>query len=555
MATHRSVFTQRTRRRRGPSLLAAAAVLATAACGSTVQSSGGGLAGGAAGSGVAGDGLGGTGAGGVDGLGAAGSAAAGTTGTGVDAGAGTAFGGGSTGTAGSVGGSSGGSGSASGGGAEPGGTVGAPRSSATQGPGVTAKEIFIGVRITENLQEARAAFGAANVDSGDYKANVKAMFDEINARGGVAGRTLKPIYHTDDAQSAETGDSKDAAACETFNVDNKVAATISGGGEVFAACMKKAGVLQVNAGGIICCDNVFFQQNPGVVLLGAVSQDRMMADMVRALQRQAYFSGWDFTLGQPALTKAKIGILGWDFPEWVRPQERVMLPALARLGHPVDKDLVIRIQGTQGNQDAGRFAAEVSSAVLRFKGAGVTHLILLDGDGLITLTYTKNAQNQNYFPRLGINSATAVQALYSAGIYDAKPFTGATGVGWKPGLDLPFGQGDRYLGSPTKECLEIIRKRTGQTFNDTNSASVALAVCDTMFGLAEAYNRAGPVLNISTAVRGLESIKGSFRAASVPKVFLGPGRHDGLELGFDMFWDLACKCIKYRDKGHSMPPA
>jgi len=434
------------------------------------------------------------------------------------------------------------------------GAAGTPSASGTNGPGVTAKEIFVGVRVFKNLQQARAAFGAETINSGDYEANVKAMVDEVNARGGVDGRTLKVVTHFDDATSAETGDQRDEAACETFNVDNKIAATISGGGPVFAACMKKAGVLQVNSGGIICCDNVYFQQNPGVVLLGAVSQDRMMADLVRALQRQSYFSGWDEKLGQPAPTKAKIGILSFDFDEIVRPQDRVLLPALARLGHPVDKDLVIRLQGF-GAAEVGRFGAEVSSAVLRFKGAGVTHLILLDTDGIITLTYTKNAQNQGYFPRLGINTATAAQALYDGDLVEAKPFNGAVGVGWKPLLDLPSGQGERFLTSATPECLEIIRKRTGQTFTQTNAATVALGVCDTMFGLAEAYNRAGPVLNISTAVRGLESIGDSFRAASVPKVFLGPGRHDGLEMGFDMFWDTACTCIKYGDEGHPIPAA
>ena len=280
-----------------------------------------------------------------------------------------------------------------------------------------------------------------------------------------------------------------------------------------------------------------------------------MADLVRALQRQDYFSGWDFNLGRPAATKAKIGILGWGFPEWVRPQDRVMLPALARIGRPVDRDLVIRLSTPRGNEDAGRFAAEVSSAVLRFRNADVTHVIMLDAGGLITLTFTKNAENQKYFPRLGINTGSGAQSLSGLPGFDSKPFTGAVGVGWKPTLDLPSGQGDRYLTSATKECLAIIKKRTGQTFSSTNAASVALSVCDSIFGVAEAFNRAGPVLNVTTGVRGIESLGNSFRAASVPKVFIGPGRHDGLELGFDMIWDTACQCIKYRDNGHRIPAA
>jgi len=559
MARHLSL------RGKGLGLLAAASLLATAACGSTVQTGGSTRAGGdAAGPGVVGsdglggDGLGGAGAGGIDGLGAAGSTGSGSTGSGPG-GAGTALGGGTGGSGGSggTGGSGGGtSGGSSGGGAAPSGTAGAPRTSAAQGPGITAKEIFVGVRETKNLEKARQAFGVGSADSGDYRADVEALIAEVNARGGVAGRKLSPVWHTDDATSAETVDARDQAACETFTVDNKIAATIAGGGLVFSACMKKAGVLWVTGSGLIGPDEKDYRDAPNYVEMGGLTQDRMMADLVRALQRQIYFSGWDEKLGQPATTTAKIGILGWAFAQWVRPQDRVMLPALARIGRPVDPELVIRLsEPKNGNADAGQFAAEVSSAVLRFKGAGVTHVIMLDSGGIITLTFTKNAENQGYFPRLGINTAAGLQYLSSLPGSDTKAYAGAIGLGWKPTLDLPRGQGDRYLTSATTECLKIISKRTGQNFTDTNAASVALSVCDAIFGVAEAFKRAGPVLNVSTGVRGLESLGNSFRAASVPKVFLGPGRHDGLELGFDMAWDTACRCIKFKDNGHRIPAA
>jgi len=542
-------------RRLPAGLLAAVALLATA-CGSTVQSGGSDALGAGAPAGAAADGLGGSGAAGADGLGGVGPAG---TGIGGPAGGGslgttgTAGGGGSVGGAGGSAGAGGGSNTgASGAGAgQPGSSAGSVR----QGPGVTATQIFVGARYAKNLEKAQAAYGGGGIDSGNPEANIRAMIAEVNARGGVAGRKLAVIFHVDDATSSDTGDAQDQAACETFTRDNKIAATIAGGGPVFQACMKKAGVLQVAAGGIIGYDKQSYADNPTFVSLGDVSQDRMLADLARALQRQAYFSGWDFTLGKPAPTKAKVGVLGWDFPDFKRPRDRVLLPALARSGHPVDPELVIGIQGTNGNQDAGRFAAEVSSAVLRFKGAGVTHLIILDSDGIITLTYTKNAENQNYFPRLGITSANGVQALYDAGIFAAKPFNGAMGVGWKPMLDLPQGQGARHLTSATKECIAVIKKRTGVEYTDPNAASGALAVCDMIYGIAAGYNRAGPILNVTTGVRGLESLGGSFRPAAVPKTFLGPGRHDGLETGFDLFWDTTCTCIKYRDNGHRIPAA
>jgi hypothetical protein len=542
--------------RRLPVLIAAASLLSTVACGSTVQQTGaqaaldagtvatdGGTAPGGDGLGVAGSGPGA--AGGVSAPGLA-------TGAGSSGGtAGSAFTGRSGGGAPDASAGAAGGAAAGGSGTRPGPVV-APVAGGKNGPGVTAKEIFIGIAYTANGDQANAALGAA-ISRGDERQNARAVIDDINEKGGVAGRKLVPVFHGYDAQSTETSASQDQAACATFTQDNKVFAVTSIGiTETFAACMKKAGVLQITTGSIIFHDKEYMRQFPSF-FHQRLSQERMMAELVRSFQRQDYFSGWDTNLAKPAPGKAKLGIISLDTPTFNRPLDRVMLPSLARAGHAVDPSLVYRVHRPATNAEAGQTAADIQSATLRFRDAGVTHVVMFDASAFLTLTFLNTARNQRYFPRLGANSGSGLQALKDSGAVDPQQLTGAVGLGWMPTLDLPKGAGDQYLTAETKKCLDNNKKRTGQTFTSTNAASIALSPCDSIGAIAAAVRTAGPVINFDTGLAAMEALGASLRPAGIPQVFFGPGRHDGAEVGFDLFWDSACTCAKYRDKGRRVP--
>jgi len=202
-------------------LLAAAALMTTAACGSTVVRTGPGAAGdqvAVAGSGAGSDGLGGQGlAGGASGgLGTPG----GTTQDPLT-GSGT-FGGGSTGSGSSTG--SGGAVQAPGSATGTGSDSGAGATTVTQGPGVTATSIHIGITVCGKCGSANAALGAGSDDAeADQRGTFKAALADVNDRGGVLGRKLVPIFY-------DTDPSRDVAAtyqemCETWTKDSKVLVT------------------------------------------------------------------------------------------------------------------------------------------------------------------------------------------------------------------------------------------------------------------------------------------------------------------------------------------
>lgn len=242
--------------RRGSPRRPGVALLATAACGSTVQSGGGTAFGGAetltpdGSAAVGGDGLGGEGMGGEDltGDGLAPSAGGGT-GAAFGGGAGEttgAFGGGSTASGGSAGGAlttSGGGPTSSGFGT---GTTGdAAGSEVVHGPGVTDKTIALGIPYCTDCSSANAALGAGGEDPGDQRRYMQAALDDVNARGGVLGRKLVPVFHA--ISASDNIDTSAQAMCETWTKDNKVLSMFMRG-KIIYQCAKKAGAI-VSGGG------------------------------------------------------------------------------------------------------------------------------------------------------------------------------------------------------------------------------------------------------------------------------------------------------------------
>ena len=81
-------------------------------------------------------------------------------------------------------------------------------------PGVTADAVKVGVGYLD-LSEIGDVI---NVDHGDYEAAYQAMFDHINAEGGIHGRQLVPVY----SPVNPTGTAGAEAACTKLTQDDPV---------------------------------------------------------------------------------------------------------------------------------------------------------------------------------------------------------------------------------------------------------------------------------------------------------------------------------------------
>ncbi|HEU5033256.1 MAG TPA: hypothetical protein VFT62_00700 [Mycobacteriales bacterium] len=474
---------------------------------------------------------------------APGGAGGGSAGSG---GVGTTGGSGSTGPVGGAGRPAAGSAGAGGAGSGAGLPTGVP------GKGVTATRIYVGITYTTKGDAANAALGASSITEGDQRADAQAVIDDINAHGGVAGRKLTPVWYAYDVTDNRPYAVQDAAACAKFNQDSHIFAALGNGlSDNYVACNTKAGAIDLGAE-IIGPDQAYFRQFPYYFDYGTLSQDRMMADEVRVLQRLHYFTGWSAVTGGPASTPVKLGIIGYDTPNWTTPLRHVMLPALARAGHPVATADVQLIQYPQDNSQIAPAVAQIQSAVLKFRQDNVSHVIVLDANGSMMLQLLQNARGQRYYPRFGVNTATGIEALATTGAVSTKQFNGAVGLGWSPTLDLPSGKDDQYLGPATTYCIKTVEKRTGQHFDSTNAAAIALGYCDGLYLLRDVINRAGSVLNQQTARASLEALGAAFKPASMAAAYFSPSRHDGLQVGYDLVWNNACSCTRYVGQ-HNIP--
>jgi hypothetical protein len=420
--------------------------------------------------------------------------------------------------------------------------AGSSGTTVVQGIGVTATTISVGIPYFTNGDAYNAAAGAA-VKNGDPAADWRAVIADINAHGGVAGRKLVPVYHAYDANSTEPGASQDQAACSDFTEDHHVFAVLGRSTDVLDACLDKAGVVHIDAGSIIGPDKRTFASLP-LYFNSTLSQERMMADEVKALNRGRWFTPWDYTTGQPGALPVKLGILSLDTPQWERPLQSTLLPALARAGHSVDKADVVRVHSPKSQAEIGQSVNDVQGSVLKFRADNVTHVILLDANGSLTLLFAKPAQGQHYYPRLGINSATGAQALADAGVIGNDQLNGAMGVGWIPRVDLPASVGPKYDSAASRYCLKVMHDRTGNDYTST-AAATAFGICDMGHLLVAGVRAAGTSITNASVRRGLESLGTSFASAALPEEFYGPGRHDGTQRGFDMRWDTSCTCATY----------
>jgi hypothetical protein len=421
-------------------------------------------------------------------------------------------------------------------------STGAGGATVVQGVGVTATTISVGIPYFTNGDAYNAAAGAA-VKNGDPAADWRAVIDDINAHGGVVGRKLVPVFHPYDANSTEPGDSQDQAACSDFTEDHHVFAVLGRSTDVLNACLNKAGVIHIDSGSIIGPDKRTFASLP-LYFNSTMSQERMMADEVKALSRGRWFTPWDFTTGQPGALPVKLGILSLDTPQWERPLESTLLPALARAGHPVDKADVVRVHSPKSEAEIGQTVNDVQGAVLKFRSHNVTHVILLDANGSLTLLFAKPAQGQHYYPRLGINSATGAQALADTHAIGNDQLNGALGVGWIPRVDLPAAVGPKYDTGASRYCLKVMHDHTGNDYTST-AAATAFGICDMGHLLVAGVRAAGTSITNTSVRRGLESLGSSFPSAALPEEFYGPERHDGTQRGFDMHWDTDCSCALY----------
>ena len=404
-------------------------------------------------------------------------------------------------------------------------TKGRPPSKAR---GVTDTTVSIGFEYTQNSSQANSAVGAQGITSGDGLKNAKILIAELNRTGGLAGREIKPVFHAFDATSSDSIESQESAACADFTTDRPVFAVISTSGhdENYLTCLGKAGIANVAAPGLTVSDATVLKRNPLYRELNSVDLGRQGNLYGAPLAASGYF-------GQGA----KVGVLTLDQSAFKREYANNVVPAIKQAGATLTDTVVVPFY--RGSGDVGALSSAVSSAVLRFRQKGVTHVLIADSAGLATILFLNAAANQNYLPRYGFNSQNGGQAIV-ASVSDKRSLKGAVQLGWAPSIDLDAAN-ETTAPPGKKRCLDLFRSK-GVVADSRNAEGILLNECDTYF-FAQAAGQRVQQLTASSFVQAYAGIGGAVKSASTYAINLQNGR--GGATGYRLQrWNEGCTCFK-----------
>jgi len=398
--------------------------------------------------------------------------------------------------------------------------------------GVTPTTITIGAMTANGAGQFQRSLGFDKGATGDQVAMVRSVVDWLNKRGGIGGRKIRMVnYDVPVAEAASDPSSAYQAACTAFTQDNKVFAVASIISHVppnFYECLRARGVLVIAA--IPPVSSRFFQQFAGTVYSpGSPSYTRVLADSVDAL----WADGW-------LTSSSKVGVVGFDTPDSRATVTDGLVPALKRHGLTLTSDFY-----TSPDTAA---ASAYSSGVLKFKTYGVDRVFFAPGGQPIYFGLA--ADQAAYHPFMEMSTLEYPGPV--AATLPASTLRGAAGLGWSPYLDLDNASAAKVPTPAKAECVEAV-KAAQQDLSTGTTLAIATWICDDWFFLRDVLARVPSIspAGFRSAVGGLGS---SFRSANTFRTFFAPNRTaDGAAAYRLNKYDDACSCFKYTSGIRPMP--
>ena len=412
-----------------------------------------------------------------------------------------------------------------------GGGGGSAGAVAHNGFGVTSTTISVAAVYPKGAGAGSEALGASGLDPGDTRAAQQAVADYINKNGGVAGRKLRLVWH--EVDSARPRSENEQAACAAFTEDDQVF-VLGAGTEITNECARRNNALGLT-NGIMSQTSATLRKYPSIIQITGFTVDRAMRVTVNGLARQKYFT-----------PTAKVGVVTWDGSDYRYGVTHGALPALAAAGVKAE---VIEIPVPEAYGNLGPTSAAISNAVLKFRSAGVTHVIIMDGaagtigPGYLVLEWMHNAESQQWRPTYGLNSNSGFSTM--APNLPPQQMSGSLGVGWVPIADqTPDDQQSWLKTSQAQLCLKIM-KDAGQPSSTNNQKTLQFYYCDFFFFLKHSLDRVSGPLNLSTAMAAVNSVGSSYPVLSTFGTEITADKHDGATLARTMQFFSDCTCYRY----------
>jgi ABC-type branched-subunit amino acid transport system substrate-binding protein len=376
-----------------------------------------------------------------------------------------------------------------------------------------------------------AQFGVKGADFGDPSAQIHAVVDDLNKRGGILGRKIVPAIRDYDALSTDDDATQYTALCQGFTQDDHVFAVLApwNPDPSFAPCLAKAHTLYVDDA-LLQEDAETMTQLSPYVSSGLYSVSRGSIAYARGLADSGFFP-----------KGIKLGLVRFDLPEFQRVSDKYFKPALRSVGVTNIDEVPVN----RGDEQA------INSAVLKLKTDNADRIVFLDAAGGTALFFMSFAESQGYHPLYGLASWDGPSVL--AQNAPSTQLAGAKGVGWIPAVDVLDADGPP-LTAQENRCLAI-NAAEGTTYSGRNAATTALDFCDLMWLFEEAAAKAGKNLTRLGWARALGTIGVAYRSAVTYGTNFVASRHDGATQYRTLAYSTAgnCNCFKYTSGPKTTP--
>lgn len=400
--------------------------------------------------------------------------------------------------------------------------------------------ISIGILYVNNDSGA----GAAGVDNGNTftpRRAYEAVVTAHNARGGVGGRRIRPVY-VELRSSSTTLRADIDAACSRFTQDERVSAVWGGTGiysESFSTCLARSGTPQL-LGDYALGDDDALRRAPYLVPTATLTTDDRVRLLLEHLTRAGRLKASD-----------KLGIVVEGCPFNQRTYTRTVVPTARRLGLSISQRVETRC--FEDISDLGGQASDMQGAVLRFQTNAVDQVLFVSGsvESNLLLYFALAAESQRYHPGYALTSAAAA-AVQEANT-PAAQLANAVGLGWLPAID------SNRVASPlpaARRCLQDLQRIAGITPQGAVDRAYAFGACDTAGLYDAALRKTSGNAEVSAVLGAVSALGDDFSSASSygERTDFRGGRRTGPSQGRVFAWSTSCTCFAYTGSPVSLTP-
>ena len=347
------------------------------------------------------------------------------------------------------------------------------------GQGVTPTSIKLGI----TYLDAAAVRNIVNIDPGNYQVAYTALIRQINAKGGINGRKIVPVFEPINP----IGTTPAATACTALTEDNKVFAVIGFFQPADTACYVATHDTPLIGATLTNAESA---QAKAPWFNNVVSDNDLIPKEMEAFMKEGVFTNKKVAVVGDASDKAEVNLV---------------LPELKKLKVNVVQTAINSVQ----DNDQAATNSEYGTIALKFKDAGA-NVVIAVGDAGVSWPKALHNNQSTYLPRLIVPDAADLATVVSSQAnYSAAELNGALTAGGTPAPAVEWND------PAMKRCIATVHAAEPKAvINDPVTATASTPVtwnapetaCQQMALFADIVRASGKTLNNATFNRGGQSL-------------------------------------------------